>query len=492
MTTSQREAVSAVADGVRRRIGEPSYRLWFEQHTSFDLDDGTVVVRVANLFLQEWLQTKFAGAVRDSALEILGEPVSVRFAIDPVLFQAARQEQEAITDHGTKSAKKPLTPVPSPSGRGETSQPFSPGESGRGEGILDTVSAVAVSRRARRWRRLPDFVVGPCNRVAHASALSVIESPGLAANPLVLYGPVGTGKSHLLEGIYAELRRRQPASTVVYITAEEFTNRFVQGMRLGKIGGFRRHFRGCDVLLVDDLHFLASKPATQEEFLHTFDTLHADGRQLIATCDCHPRLSDELQPELVDRLVGGAVWGLAPPDPDTRLALLRSKAVNAVPPVSDDVLRLLAEQLHGNVRELEGALHSIRHFAAVAGRPADLALAREALGELLRHSVRAVRIDDVDRAVCAALRLPGGSLQRKERAWAVSHPRMLAMFLSRRHTAASYNEIGRHFGGRNHSTAVAAEKKVRQWLQRDELVIIGDRRLRIRDVIDLVERELQR
>src|SRR5207237_8556746 len=199
-----------------------------------------------------------------------------------------------------------------------------------------------------------------CNRVAHASALSLVEVPEQSANPLVLHGPVGTGKTHLLEGIYAGLRKQQPDWRICYITAEEFTNRFVQAMRFGKLGAFRKHFRECDSLLIDDLDFLASKRATQEEFLHTFDVLQANGKPLVVTCDCHPRLTDEFSPELTDRLLGGAVWGLTPPDPETRLEILRAKSGRVQPPLPDEVLRLLAGQLRGNVRELQGALHSVQ------------------------------------------------------------------------------------------------------------------------------------
>jgi chromosomal replication initiator protein len=337
-------------------------------------------------------------------------------------------------------------------------------------------------------------VVGTCNRVAYASALSTVESPGQAANPLVLHGPVGTGKTHLLEGIYAGLRKTQPEWRVVYVTAEDFTNRFVQAMRLGKLAAFRKHFREADALLLDDLHFLASKRATQEEFLHTFDALLADERQVVLTTDCHPRLSDQLMPELSDRLLGGAIWALTPPDGETRLALLRSKNLRAgaETAVPDAVLQYLAAELRGNVRELEGALNSVRHYGRVAGRKVDLELAREALGDLLRHSVRVLQLADVDRAVCAALRLEAGALQSKKRAWQFAHPRMLAVYLARKHTAATYTEVGRYFGGRNHSTAVAAEKKVRQWLQEDAALAMGERQVRVRELVERVERELLR
>ncbi len=350
----------------------------------------------------------------------------------------------------------------------------------------------AAPRTTRRWRNLGDFVVGPSNRVAHASALSVVEDPGSGANPLVIHGPVGTGKTHLLEGIYGGLRKKWADARPLYVSAEEFTNRFVQAMRLGKIGAFRRQFRECSALLLDDLHFLATKRATQEEFLHTFDALVSDGRQVVVTTDCHPRLADELMPELIDRLLGGAVWSLQPPDPDTRLDILRKKSTHAQPAIPDGVLKFVASHLRGNVRELEGAINSVRHYARVTGRPVDQAVVKEALGDLLRHAVRVVTVPDVDAAVCGVLRLAAGTLQSKARAWAVSHPRMLATYLCRKHTAATYGEISKHFGSKTHSTAVAAEKKVRAWLDKDAAVAIGDREWRAKELVDRVERELQR
>ena len=193
---------------------------------------------------------------------------------------------------------------------------------------------------APRFRRLEDFVVGPCNRVAHSAALSLVEEPEQLPSPLVLHGPVGVGKTHLLEGIYSGLRRSRPDWRVWYLAAEEFTNRFVQAIHTGKLSSFRKQFRECDALLIDDLNFLAKKPATQEEFLHTFDALQAEERPVIASCDCHPRLDEQFMPELADRLVGGAVCGLATPEHATRLDLLRHKTL--VPdrePMSAEVAR---------------------------------------------------------------------------------------------------------------------------------------------------------
>lgn len=346
-------------------------------------------------------------------------------------------------------------------------------------------------RGPRRWKRLEDFVVGACNRVAHAAAVSVVEEPEEAVTPLVFHGPVGVGKTHLLEGIYIGLKCR-PQQHPCYVTAEDFTSRFVQAAHQGRLAAFRRQFRDATALLFDDLHFLATRKATQIEFLHTLDALVSEGRPVVVSLDCHPRLADELMPELVDRLLGGAVWGLLPPDATTRLAILRHKAASAQPPIPDLVLRTLANCLRGNVRELEGAIHSLRHYARVAGRPIDLALAREALGELIRHAVRVVTVPEVDAAVCTVLRLTPGTLQSKSRSWAVTHPRMLAVYLCRKHTAATYGEIARHFGAKTHSTAVAAEKKVRQWLDSDAALSVGSQTWNVRDLLERIERQLQR
>jgi chromosomal replication initiator protein len=492
--------VTALASALSLRIGEARYKLWFAGRTRFRRDGDELVVGVPNRHFEEWLSRTFAAAVAEAAEEAYGERLAVRFAIDAELFQAARREQAEAQAVPVVAAPPPPAPGPERD-RGETrraakkppSAPRSPQseepEDRRGRRASEPLAA--TTRRSRRWHKLGDFVVGPCNRVAHASALSVVEAPGESANPLVLHGPVGTGKTHLLEGIYAGIRRAHPDWKVTYITSEDFTNRFVQAMRLDKLGAFRRQFRECDVLLVDDLHFLATKKATQEEFLHTFDVLLADGRQLVLTCDCHPRLADDFSPELVDRLLGGAVWPLTPPDAPTRLDILRNKALHGGL-VPDEVLRFLAEQLRGNIRELEGAIQSIRHYAVVTGRAIDVSLVREALADLLRHAVRVVRLEDVDRALCAVLRLEPGALQGKGRSWAVSHPRMVAMYLARKHTSASYSDIGEHFGGRNHSTVVAGEKKVRQWLQANAELALGERRVRVRELVERTERDLLR
>jgi chromosomal replication initiator protein len=469
LSTTTLDVVAALGSALRQQIGAPRYDLWFQKTTSFRWEPGQLTVGVPNRFYQEWLQKTFAADVQTTAERVLGETLDVRFVIDPALFQAARQRE---------------APPPPTSSRGVSAA--NPADA-------PAAFAALIPRPggARRWRRLEDFVEGPCNRVALASARSVVEAPGQEANPLVLHGPVGVGKSHLLEGIATGLRHGLGEGKVIFISAEEFTYRFVQAMRHQRIGSFRTQFRSCEALLLDDVHFLAKKTATQEEFLHTLDALERNGRPVALTADCHPRLTDGFLPELVDRLQGGAIWGLTTPDAPTRLGILRHlNRRHTGEPMPDSVLQLLAGQLRGNVRELEGAVHGVRHLAKATARPITVEVAREALAEVLRHSARLVQLADVDRAVCTALGLAAGTLQSRKRGWMVSHPRMLAIYLARKHTAASYTEIGHHFGDRNHSTAVAAEKKVRGWHKEDDTLSLGQGKVRVRELLERIEREL--
>ncbi len=460
------------------RIGTQRYSLWFEGNTSFVLLGRDLMVVVSNESFQKWLEQTFGIEVRSAAAEVSGSEWAVRFVVET---GATHQPQTApplvISSAATATIFGDEIQIPPPS------RPTKKRTNDEGQ---------PAQRSTRRWKLLNDFVVGSSNRVAYAAAQSVVEDPADCANPLVLFGPVGTGKTHLLEGIYAGLRKQHPDLRPVLITAEEFTTRFVQACRFDKQSQFRRQFRECSALLLDDLNFLANKPRSQEELMHTLDALIAEGHQVVLTTDCHPKLADELLPELVDRLQAGATWPLQPPDEATRLDILRKKSTVGSPVIPEAILKDMAKNIRGNVRELEGAVISVRHYAKVTGRPVDGAMLREALGDLLRHAVRATTIKNVDEAVCTVLRLMPGALQSKGRSWAISHPRMVAVYLSRKHTTATYGEISKHFAAKTHSTAVASEKKVRAWLDKKESLVIGDRTWDIAEFIERIERELQK
>ena len=477
--TNPTDLLSRFSSALVKKIGTQRHSLWFEGNTSFVLIGRDLMVVVSNESFQKWLEQTFGNDVRVAAAETSGNEWAVRFVVET---GATHQPAEAppLVIPGTATATifgdEIRIPPPSRQIKKKTNDDGTP----------------APQRSTRRWKLLNDFVVGASNRVAYAAAQSVVEDPADCANPLVLFGPVGTGKTHLLEGIYAGLRKQHPDLRPVLITAEEFTTRFVQACRFDRQSQFRRQFRECSALLLDDLNFLANKPRSQEELMHTVDALIAEGHQVVLTTDCHPKLADELLPELVDRLQAGATWPLQPPDQATRLDILRKKATHGNPSIPEAILREMAKNIRGNVRELEGAVISVRHYAKVTGRPVDTAMLREALGDLLRHAVRATTIRNVDEAVCAVLRLNVNALQTKGRSWAVSHPRMVAVYLSRKHTTATYGEISKHFAAKTHSTAVASEKKVRAWLEKKESLVIGDRTWDIAELIERIERELQK
>jgi chromosomal replication initiator protein len=481
LRASDRDAVAALEQAIVQRIGQARFDLWFGNNTRLTWDAEQLLVGVPNQFYQDWMQQTFTDDVRAAAELVLGGRRTVQFRIDPELTPRTATNGAV---NGPSASLEPQLPR-----RNDNLALVQ-------RGLFDDDMPPAIRRASvaaqRHWRRLDEFVVGPCNRLAHAAALAVVEGLGHAPNPLVFHGGHGTGKTHLLEGIRLALQHAAPRRRSSLVSAEEFTNRFLQAMQHKKMAAFRRQMRDLDVLLLDDLQFLARKKATQEEFKHTLDALLTDGKQLVVACDCHPRLIDDLSSELSDRLAGGAAWEVFPPDDATRVALVRHLAGRLRLLLSEDVLAYVAEHVRGNVRELEGALHALRHVARVQGRDLDLAITRESLGVHLRAVRRVVRLDDVERAVTRVLCLDDGMLCGDDRCWKASHPRMLAMYLARQYTTASQTEIGRFFGKRNHSTVAAAEKKVKDWLERAAEMTLGGRRLHVRDVVRLIERELAR
>jgi chromosomal replication initiator protein len=254
----------------------------------------------------------------------------------------------------------------------------------------------------------------------------------------------------------------------MHVTAEAFTNGFLDAMRANALGSFRLRYRGVEALLVDDVHFLAAKRATQVEFLHTFNALIAEGVPIVLAADQHPRLIAKLTDELATRFLGGMVVKVDAPDPATRRAILKAKAMARGVDIPEPVIAYVAEHLRASVRELEGALHSLIAHAVLTGKRLDLNLAKSALRDTIRHTSQAVALRDVERAVCSLFSVDPEALKSENRARAYSFPRMVAMYLGRKHTGAAYSEIGRYFGGRNHSTVISAEKKVGEWLKDEQ------------------------
>jgi chromosomal replication initiator protein len=455
--TTQQGIESTLRAALAERVGESRFGLWFGEGVRLGLGDDSLEVGVPNTFFRDWIQGHFAGNLVDAAREVTGRSLRLSFRIDgeapPPLGHVIDPPPPDANDRPLAPPK--TIPMPSPS-------PLPPIDRPRSQIPTPNPSTQTHSRPPRK---LEDFVTGSGNRLAHAASVELVQTLGGSFNPLVIQGGVGLGKTHLLEGIGAALRARHPGIKVIQITAEAFTNGFLDAMRHGTLTAFRARYRGAGALIVDDIHFLAAKKATQDEFLHTFNALVADGSPIILATDQHPRQIPKLTDELATRFLGGMVVKLEAPDPLTRRAILKAKAAARGVVIPEAVLAYVADHLRASVRELEGALHSLIAHASMTGKKLDLALAKTALRDTIRHTAKAVALKDVEKVVCQLFQIEPDALKADNRARAVAYPRMLAMYLARKHTGAAYSEIGRFFGGRNHSTVISAEKKVLGWLK---------------------------
>jgi chromosomal replication initiator protein len=312
-----------------------------------------------------------------------------------------------------------------------------------------------------------NFIVGPSNRFAQAACRAVAENPSKTYNPLVLYGGVGLGKTHLLHAIGNWAMQKNPGVRALYITSENFMNEMISVLRSGgDMRLFREKFRNADVLLIDDIQFLAGKESTQEEFFHTFNDLHSHGKQIVATSDIPPR-EINLDERLRNRFEWGLVADIGRPDYETRLAILRKKAASENRGVPEDLLEFLARTFTHNVRELEGSLVKIFALSSILDKEVNLELAKEALRDLLKAQARPISIDLIQETVVSRFNLKLSDMKARKRTDAVAFPRQIAMYLSRELTPASLPEIGNAFGGRDHTTVIHAINKIEQKMKQD-------------------------
>jgi chromosomal replication initiator protein len=308
--------------------------------------------------------------------------------------------------------------------------------------------------------RFESFVVGPCNRFAHAACRGVADRPAVSFNPLFLHGSVGLGKTHLMQAICHHLLDRNPELQILYLSCEEFINHFISALQQGDVNSFRTRYRSADVLIVDDVQMLANKARTQEEFFHTFNALHNARKQIVLSSDAPPQDIPALQERLVSRFKWGLVAEIEPPCFETRVAILRSKAQRDGILLQDDVAQFVAENIENNVRELEGCLTRLQAMAALTNRPIDFQLAREILGSEIQQRNRPVRMDDILAHVTGHYMVKVADLQSKRRSQSIVQPRQVAMYMARKLTEMSLEEIGGYFGGRDHSTVLYSVERV--------------------------------
>ncbi|GIU74473.1 MAG: chromosomal replication initiation protein DnaA [Bryobacteraceae bacterium] len=311
------------------------------------------------------------------------------------------------------------------------------------------------------------FVVGSCNQFAHAAACAVARQPATRYNPLFIYGNSGMGKTHLLHAVGRALLDHHPGMRVVYTTGEQFMNEMIQCLRAGRMLSFQHHYRKADALLIDDIHILGGKERTQEEFFHTFNSLYDHQKQIVISSDQLPKNIPGLVERLRTRFECGLIVDVQPPDLETKMAILDKKAEAENLRLPDDVRILLATRIRSSVRELEGALTKLIAYSSVTGAPITAAMALQALRHMLHTSERRVTIDSVIRAVADRTGLQPAQLRQKTNAHEISRPRQIAMYLCRELTAASLPEIGRHFGGKHHTTVLHAIRKVEELRRTD-------------------------
>jgi chromosomal replication initiator protein len=349
-----------------------------------------------------------------------------------------------------------------------------------------TASGLAWSIAPSAPRLHPDysfdnFVVGPCNRLAHASCIAISQNPGTIYNPLFLHGSVGLGKTHLLHAVCHDFRQKHNGLSIQFLSCEQFVNGFISAIEEGRLSEFQNQHRKVDVLIIDDVQFLREREQSQEEFFHTFNALYNNRRQIVLTADCAPGQLPSLEERLTSRFKWGLVARLDPPSYETRIAIVKKKAHLRDIKLPEGIAELIAEHVQSNIREIEGALTILYATAQTAGQPITAELARQALGIQQTAVPRSVTMADIIQAVSREFDIRVTDLQSKKRSQSIALPRQICMYLGRRLTRHSLEEIGGHLGGRDHSTVLHACSKIEDIYQSDN---------RIRTRIDLLTRQL--
>ena len=455
----------AMQAAVRTRMHAGKFETWFRRAALVHADDGLVRIAVHDAFSRGWLESYYREAVETAARTVFGSPRRAEFVVDPeALARAGRSPAQPTT------ASSPNSGSPN-SGQllnGENAPPKEKARDlSRESAPSDAGLSVALGLGLNPKYTFDQFVVGPCNRFAWAAAVGTAEAPGTAYNPFFLHGSVGLGKTHLLQSLCFSLLAGNPKTRILYLSCETFVNHFISALERGDLTKFRTKYRSVDVLVVDDIHLLANKERTQEEFFHTFNALHQLGKQIVLSSDSPPRDIPTLQERLVSRFKWGLVTQIEPPCYETRMAILKRKSRDRGREVPDPVARLLAERIDSNIRELEGAVTKLLSYGSLTGRPVTVDLAREALRELFSSQQGEPSLPDIVSLVTECFNVKVSELQSKRRTNSITFPRQIAMYIARQVTRHSLEEIGGFFGGRDHSTVIYAVEKIAQLMTED-------------------------
>lgn len=411
---------------VRQELNVPTFKSFFEPTLPVAIHENTLIVSAPNAFTKDWLESRYINLIKAAVSKVVSRSLEIEFII-------AGMEEPSM-----KPQDAPIA-IEKPEDKTRQSGPFYP------KYTFDT------------------FVIGSSNRFAHAAALAVAESPSKAYNPLFIYGGVGLGKTHLLHAVGHYINKHSPHLKVKYVSSEKFTNDFINSIRdKDKIVGFQNKYRNNDVLLVDDIQFLENKEATQEEFFHTFNTLYESSRQIVISSDRPPKDIATLEDRLRSRFEWGLTTDIQPPDLETRIAILRKKASGENLSVPDEVMEFIASKIQSNIRELEGCLIRIVAYSSLTSSVIDIKLAQDVLKDIIPEAEpRQINIQSIQSEVCRYFNISKVDLIGNKRSQPIVYPRQIAMYLSRELTDCSLPKIGQEFGGRDHTTVIHANLKVK-------------------------------
>jgi chromosomal replication initiator protein len=432
-----------IAGGIRVHLSAEAFQRWFAPIDLVQANETALTLQVPNRISLLWIESNYLDLVRSAAMSVLGSPREI----------ILRSGESGTTDPIVKAhAQRRIEPL-----------------AVRSEEEEDPEGAISHGMNPRN--RFEGFVVGSSNQFAHAAALAVSQAPAKTYNPLFIYGGVGLGKTHLMQAIGQQTIEKKKIQKVMYLSSERFTNEFIDAIQHNMLVKFRKRYRQADVLLIDDIHFLAGKERSQEEFFHTFDTLLDGRKQIVLSSDRPASEIANLEQRLVSRFECGLTTELQPPDSETRLAILRKKAEAFHIEIAEDVLAFLAQRVRTNVRRLEGALMRVASYQSLSGREFSREKVEQLLRDILREEAgKMVTIDQIQKKVAEYFNVRLADLTGKRRTANIVFPRQVAMYLARRHTRASLHQIGETFGGRNHGTVLYACKAVSVRMNKEDQI----------------------
>lgn len=464
------KVAAALSAELARRIGPQRFELWFKTQSQQCVGGNCLTIRAANAFVLDWMKKNLADDIRASWEAVAGEDATVAYDVCAVVETFNGKAAEDDVASSVVNGAGHLAGCAKPRAADKSRKCDAP-----------ALNAIAD---------LSAFVVGSSNEYAFCSA-ELTGRGRQQASPLLLCGPSGVGKTHLLRAVVREYRRHHPRSTAVYLSAEQFTTGFLEALRGSGLPSFRQKCRGAKVLAIDDLQFFPGKRRTIEELLHTFDTMAAEGRQLVLASDRGLNELRPLGPELISRLSGGLICEIEPPEFSTRVGILRRLRDEMGLTMDDSVLTIVATQITAGARELRGALNRLDVMSQAYGEPITRELAERGLAELARHSTRAVRLGDVEKVVCDVFGIEPAQLRSDRKGRSLSEPRMLGMWLARKYTRAPWSEIGEFFGRRSHSTVISAHRRVEKLITDQAQIGVADRSCNVEDAIRKLENALR-